>query len=178
MWCHELFPTFCHISVRLKGEVNSGVDTQEKRRKTIEMAPIILTYFLLLITSRIASVLSLQLAPGSQFTPFLQTCLLHLNLAHPLVPLEMDPTFASCVGKVGKVEVQFRAAAFTSPLLRYMRMISFTGSGYDVFNLVAIPQRGISLPILGIDIVSLPRTFHSSLISLLFHPLTPSTLRL
>ena len=98
----------------------------------------------------------------------------HLNLDHQLVPLAMDPSFTACIGNVGKVQVQFRAAAFTSPQLRYMRMVSFTGSGYDVFNLVAIPRSGTSLPILGIDIVSLPRTF--TFLPPIFSPLPSSLL--
>lgn len=52
--------------------------------------------------------------------------------------------------------VKFSADAFTSSKLQYLRRVYFSGSGYDVFNIVAIPRSNINIPILGIDIVILP----------------------
>lgn len=37
-----------------------------------------------------------------------------------------------------------------------LRQLSFTGGGYDVLNVIALPRMNTSLPILGIDVVSLP----------------------
>jgi hypothetical protein len=73
-----------------------------------------------------------------------------------LISVEIDPKFASAVGKLGKSEISFKATAFKSELLRYVRVVSFVGQGYDVFNFLAIPREGVIIPILGIDFVCLP----------------------
>jgi hypothetical protein len=98
-----------------------------------------------------------NLAPGSQFSTFCQPCLDHF--APFMAPVDVDPRFSACAGAVagGKVPVEFRASAFRGPLLRHVRVVSFTGEGYDVFNFLAVPAPGVALPLFGVDIVSLPR---------------------
>ena len=110
------------------------------------------------------------IASGSQFSTISSICMRHLS--NDLVPIQLDDRFQECVGKLPpNIEVRFLANAFESPHYRYLRTISFAGNGYDVFNLVAVPRMGRSLPILGIDIVSLPRTCHSQPL-FLFHLFT------
>jgi phycoerythrobilin:ferredoxin oxidoreductase len=67
------------------------------------------------------------------------------------------------VGKVGflgsaagKKEIKFVSEAFRSDHFEYVRMVSFSGGGYDVFNLLVMPRLGSCLPIFGADIVCLP----------------------
>ena len=65
-----------------------------------------------------------------------------------------DAPVRGMLGK--KVEIEFCCEAFTSPRLRHVRIVSFAGQGYDVFNFLAIPAAGCDLPIFGADIVTLP----------------------
>lgn len=53
-------------------------------------------------------------------------------------------------------EITFVSEAFRSDRLHYARMVSFSGSGYDVFNLLLMPKTDSCLPIFGADIVCLP----------------------
>jgi phycoerythrobilin:ferredoxin oxidoreductase len=113
-------------------------------------------------------------APGSKFESWYQTTMERLSSKDdPLIPLEMDPIFASNVGTIGKSNVVFESKAWQSKSLRYVRLISFVGEGYDVFNFLAIPRSGVALPILGIDVVSLPR---GSLAAIDFQPQTADQL--
>lgn len=120
------------------------------------------------VTSKMC--LSRGTAPGSKFESWYQTAMGKLdNKDDPLVPLEIDPIFASNIGKIGKSNVTFHSKAWHSKSLRYVRLISFVGEGYDVFNFLAIPRSEVALPILGIDVVSLPR---GSLAAIDFQPQT------
>lgn len=56
----------------------------------------------------------------------------------------------------GQKEIAFVSEAFSSSRLEYARMVSFCGSGYDVFNLLLMPKLDSCLPIFGADIVCLP----------------------
>lgn len=113
-------------------------------------------------------------ASGSKFESWYQTTMERLSSKDdPLIPLEMDPIFASNVGTIGKSNVMFESKAWQSKSLRYVRLISFVGEGYDVFNFLAIPRSGVALPILGIDVVSLPR---GSLAAIDFQPQTSDQL--
>ena len=45
------------------------------------------------------------------------------------------------MGPAGReVQVKFTSEAFESPSIAYMRLVSFSGPGYDVFNFVALPR--------------------------------------
>ena len=71
--------------------------------------------------------------------------------------LPVDERFAVASGKLGsKVEIEFLSEAFASPKIRYARMVSFCGKGYDVFNFLAVPEASIDLPMFGADVVVLP----------------------
>ena len=95
-------------------------------------------------------------APGSKFESWYQRTVQTLIDDQNLTPLPMDPLFSSNTGNLGKSNVVFHAKAWESKSLRYARLISFVGEGYDVFNFMAIPREGLDIPILGIDVVSLP----------------------
>ena len=72
-----------------------------------------------------------------------------------LRPVPIEEQFSSASGMLGKKEVQFSSAAFSSPGIQYARMVSLCGDGFDVFNFLAVP-RGGDLPMFGADIVVLP----------------------
>ena len=95
-------------------------------------------------------------APGSKFESWYQRTIRTLDGDGGLTPIPVDEMFSSNVGSIGKSNVIFRAKAWESKSLRYARLISFVGEGYDVFNLMAVPRSGLDVPILGIDVVSLP----------------------
>ena len=104
--------------------------------------------------------------PSSFFGKWIDETINNLNAADPLTPIPLDKDFSDNIGSIGKKLVYFRAAAYHSKYLRYLRTISFVGEGYDVLQIVAIPRQGYDIPILGLDIVTLPgkNTFLSSLI--------------
>ena len=95
-------------------------------------------------------------APGSKFEKWYQNTILTLSNKETLTPIPISPEFSSNMGLVGKSSVTFNAKAWESDNLRYIRLVSFVGEGYDVFNFLAIPREGLDIPILGIDVVSLP----------------------
>ena len=95
-------------------------------------------------------------APGSKFESWYQRTVQVLDTDGGLSQIPLDESFSSNVGRIGKSNVTFRAKAWESKSLRYARLISFVGEGYDVFNFMAIPKAGLDIPILGIDVVSLP----------------------
>jgi Ferredoxin-dependent bilin reductase len=95
-------------------------------------------------------------AVGSKFESWYQKTIESLSLVEPLVPIELEDSFSSNVGSLGKMNMTFRSMAWQSKSLRYIRLISFVGEGYDVFNFMAVPRAGTAVPILGIDVVSLP----------------------
>ena len=159
------------ISGSYSGTSSSNSDsysTNRKRKKENSMrtAMVILAMATSPSSCAAAAVATANLiVPGSQFTTLSSICMNHLSTE--LVPMDLDARFTDCVGKLPpNIEVRFRANAFQSPHYRYLRTISFAGDGYDVFNLVAVPRRGRSLPILGIDIVSLPRTYRHPIVRL------------
>lgn len=98
-------------------------------------------------------------ASNSKFEAWYQKTIESLSLCEPLTPIQLDEKFSSSLGNIGKSNVTFKSKAWESKSLRYIRLISFVGEGYDVFNFLAIPRSGFALPILGIDIVSLPSKF-------------------
>lgn len=56
-----------------------------------------------------------------------------------------------------KTPVEFSCQAYKGlNWIRYLRIIKFVGSNYNVLNILAIPFANNSLPILGIDTVTLP----------------------
>ena len=95
-------------------------------------------------------------APGSKFESWYQRTVEVLDTDGDLTQIPLNEEFSSNVGRIGKSNVTFRAKAWESKSLRYARLISFVGEGYDVFNFMAIPRAGLDIPILGIDVVSLP----------------------
>ena len=94
---------------------------------------------------------------GSKFEGWYQRTIQSLSLSEPLVPIQLENSFSSNLGSLGKLNVAFCSKAWESKSLRYIRLISFVGEGYDVFNFMAVPRAGSAIPILGIDVVSLPR---------------------
>lgn len=71
------------------------------------------------------------------------------------VPLPAD--YAAAQGSINKKDaVQYDCDAYQSSQLSYLRILRFEGAGFNVFNCVALPKLIYDLPILGIDIVSLP----------------------
>jgi len=72
-----------------------------------------------------------------------------------LRPVPIEEQFRSASGMLGKKEVQFSSAAFSSLGIQYARMVSLCGDGFDVFNFLAVP-RGGDMPMFGADIVILP----------------------
>lgn len=56
-----------------------------------------------------------------------------------------------------KSPVEFSCKAYKGNVwIRYLRIIKFIGTNYDVLNIMAVPYANSSLPILGIDTVALP----------------------
>lgn len=104
-------------------------------------------------------------AANSKFEAWYQKTIESLSLCEPLISIPLDEEFSSSLGLIGKSNVTFKSKAWQSKSLRYIRLISFVGEGYDVFNFLAIPRSTISLPILGIDVVSLPSKCRTR-----FHP--------
>ena len=94
---------------------------------------------------------------GSKFEGWYQRTIQSLSLSEPLVPIQLEDSFSSNLGSLGSLNVAFSSKAWESKSLRYIRCISFVGEGYDVFNFMAVPRAGYAIPILGIDVVSLPR---------------------
>lgn len=57
-----------------------------------------------------------------------------------LIPIKLNEKYSSNIGKLGKSKVVFSSKAWYNKSLRYVRLISFVGEGYDVFNFLAIPR--------------------------------------
>jgi hypothetical protein len=55
-----------------------------------------------------------------------------------------------------KKSVQYTCQAIASHNIKYLRSVTFNGEGYNIFDLVAFPFENCTLPILGIDYVTLP----------------------
>ncbi|RYH12565.1 hypothetical protein EON65_37955 [archaeon] len=71
--------------------------------------------------------------------------------------IQLPADYAFAEGSINKKDlVQYRCDAYQAPKLSYLRILRFEGSGFNVFNCVALPELAYDLPILGIDIVSLP----------------------
>lgn len=99
--------------------------------------------------------------------------------------------YRSCCGNMpGKAQIDFECDIKRSKSIKCLRSIQFTGGGYTVLNIVALPMIDkLHLPILGIDIVLLPGTYvyiifeieiiyclffkGSSIIAIDFQPLDP-----
>ena len=126
--------------------------------------------------SRLPSQLSLVARQPShshedQFSKWLEFCLSALAIeGGNLQPVQLPDEFSSAKGCISKGnEVTFDVTAFQSKKLSYIRRVSFKGEGYNVFNFIAFPRANYDLPILGIDVVSLPG---STLASVDFQPLS------
>jgi Ferredoxin-dependent bilin reductase len=96
---------------------------------------------------------------GSKFESWYQRTMKTLSVHEDLIPIPLDSEFSSNLGTIGKSNVTFVSRAWQSKSMRYIRLISFVGEGYDVFNFMAVPRSHLAVPILGIDIVSLPSEF-------------------
>eukprot|EP01041_Mallomonas_annulata_P002350 gene2350-4563_t len=70
--------------------------------------------------------------------------------------VDICPEFSRREGILGNKEIVYRCNAYQSESLRYIRRISFSGAGYNVFNFVALPRSEFNIPIFGVDIVTLP----------------------
>lgn len=104
----------------------------------------------------------------SKFEPWYIKAKAILDEVELLKPLEIDNIYNKNSGKLGQSLIDFSCEPFNTSKLRYVRCVSFCGEGYDVFNFVALPWSYYDLPILGIDIVSLPG---GSLAAIDFQPL-------
>lgn len=93
---------------------------------------------------------------GSKFESWYLKTIKTLSMHEELIPIPLDSEFSSNFGSIGKSNVTFACKAWQSKSMRYIRLISFVGEGYDVFNFMALPRSHLAVPILGIDIVSLP----------------------
>jgi Ferredoxin-dependent bilin reductase len=93
---------------------------------------------------------------GSKFESWYQRTIKNLSMHEELIPIPLDCEFSSNCGSIGKSNVTFVSKAWQSKSMRYIRLVSFVGEGYDVFNFMAVPRSHLAIPILGIDIVSLP----------------------
>lgn len=93
---------------------------------------------------------------GSKFESWYQKTIKTLSMHEELIPIPLSSEFSSNLGSIGKSNVTFASKAWQSKSMRYIRLISFVGEGYDVFNFMAVPRSHLAVPILGIDVVSLP----------------------
>ena len=63
-------------------------------------------------------------------------------------------------GKFGNKTIEFTCNAYNGKLLSPVRLVTFKGAGFDVYNLLVMPNKDsgseFPVPILGIDIVVLP----------------------
>jgi hypothetical protein len=84
------------------------------------------------------------------------------NSSQGLLPVELSSDYASAEGFIGgggadkkpdKV-IRFFSEAFTtaSPKFDYIRVVGFSGAGYNVLNFVALPNAAYELPVFGVDI--------------------------
>eukprot|EP01031_Cornospumella_fuschlensis_P048465 gene48465-59353_t len=73
----------------------------------------------------------------------------------PKLDLPLD--YALAEGSINKKDsVKYSCDAFRPSRLSYLRVLRFEGAGFNVFNSIALPKLEYDMPILGIDIVSLP----------------------
>lgn len=98
-------------------------------------------------------------------------CFSFIGRAEKIRPLNLDNEYLSNSGFIRNGAVEFRSSLFQTQKLRYLRSLYFIGSGYDVYNLITIPEIDSPLPILSIDLVKLPGT---SIVSIDFQPLNGS----
>lgn len=63
-------------------------------------------------------------------------------------------------GKFGNKTIEFTCNAYKGKLLSPVRLVTFRGAGFDVYNLLVMPNKDsgseFPVPILGVDIVVLP----------------------
>ena len=104
----------------------------------------------------------------SIFEPWYHKTISRLGQEEVLIPIDIDNIYSNNNGKLGKSIINYSCKPFNTTKLRYIRCVSFYGEGYDVYNFVALPWCYYDLPILGIDIVSLPG---GSLAAIDFQPL-------
>ena len=71
--------------------------------------------------------------------------------------ISIDTAYSYRTGLIfGKTPIIFKCDLMSSRNIRCLRTIQFSGGGYEVLNIIALPRIENELPILGIDIVSLP----------------------
>ena len=82
-----------------------------------------------------------------------------MNKTETFIPIEISEDFRTAEGQLGgNSHIKFASEAFKSENLDYIRMVTFSGSGYNVLNFVATPNLDYDLPIFAVDIVVLPGT--------------------
>lgn len=100
-----------------------------------------------------------------------------------MVPISIQADYAYSLGKLGNNSIEFQCNAFKSSRhIDYLRHVSFQSvdtdknsskvatNKFNVFNFVVLPNLGSNIPILGIDIITLPG---GSLAAIDFQPLIP-----
>ena len=100
-----------------------------------------------------------------------------------MIPINIQADYAFSQGKLGNSSIEFQCNAFkSSKYIDYLRYVSFqsvdTGTNstkvatnkFSVFNFVVLPNLDSNIPILGIDIITLPG---GSLAAIDFQPLIP-----
>jgi len=94
---------------------------------------------------------------GNTYKGWFETCVEKVSSVELLTSHKIATDYESCVGSLKGKHVEFSATFYTGEKkLQYFRLIRFIGEGFNVFNLVAIPNVSYDLPIFGADVVILP----------------------
>jgi hypothetical protein len=86
-----------------------------------------------------------------------------------LKEVSIEPDYQEAEGILSRDKViRYSVKAYESRELKYFRSVSFHGNGFHVLNILALPNLSVcpNLPILGIDIVSLPGNLISYIMQL------------
>lgn len=74
-----------------------------------------------------------------------------------LIPVATDPRFKDVEGLLlRKNVVRFQTERYCSEHLSYLRVVTLTGSGYKVMNILGVPDSKYDLPIFCVDWVCMP----------------------
>lgn len=72
--------------------------------------------------------------------------------------IDVPPPHRQRVGQLSpSSSFTYGCRAYRSDKIRFARTITFTGQGFNVFNLLILPRPEVRLPLLGVDIVYLPK---------------------
>jgi hypothetical protein len=95
--------------------------------------------------------------PESFNTPFHDNLITQLNKLDEMKIVKHPQDYMFKIANISKNQIEFSCQSYTGKInLRYTRIVQFKGGNYTVLNILALPYDSVSLPILGIDIVTLP----------------------